>query len=84
MSSYSVAEAKAKLSELIDRAEKGEGVVITKHGRPVAEIRSVAARRPRPMTAADLEWLDRVRVGKKMPKLNAGQLVSRMRDEGER
>lgn len=82
MSSYSVAEAKAKLSELIDRAGKGEGVVITKHGRPVAEIRSVA-RRPRPMTAADLEWLAKRRVGRKTG-LNAGEFVSRMRDEGER
>jgi prevent-host-death family protein len=32
-------EAKTKFSELIARAEKGESFVITKNGRPVAEIR---------------------------------------------
>ena len=33
-----VKEAKAKLSELIAAAEKGERVVITRHGKAVAEI----------------------------------------------
>lgn len=31
-------EAKTKFSELIARAEKGESFVVTKNGRPVAEI----------------------------------------------
>jgi prevent-host-death family protein len=31
-------EAKNKLSELLDRAEKGEEVVITRRGRPVARL----------------------------------------------
>lgn len=32
-------EAKTKFSELIARAEKGESFVVTKNGRPVAEIK---------------------------------------------
>ena len=56
MTDYSVAEAKAKLSELIDRAEKGEGVVITRHGKPVVEIKAVQPA-PRRVTQADLNWL---------------------------
>jgi len=36
-------EAKTKFSELIARAEKGESFVVTKNGRPVAEIRPVLA-----------------------------------------
>jgi prevent-host-death family protein len=36
-------EAKTKFSELIARAEKGESFVVTKNGRPVAEIRPVQA-----------------------------------------
>ena len=44
MSSVGVFEAKAKLSELIDRALAGKDVVITRHGRPVARI--VAERAP--------------------------------------
>ena len=34
-------EAKTKFSELIARAEKGESFVVTKNGRPVAEIKPV-------------------------------------------
>lgn len=36
----SVAEAKNRLSELIHAVEKGEKVVITRHGKPVAQIAS--------------------------------------------
>lgn len=39
----SVYEAKTRLSRLIDRAAKGEEVVITRHGRPVARIVPVGA-----------------------------------------
>ncbi len=39
MPSYSVANAKASLPRLIDRAMAGEEVVITRHGKPVAELR---------------------------------------------
>ena len=31
-------EAKNKLSELLDRAERGEEVVITRRGKPVAKL----------------------------------------------
>jgi prevent-host-death family protein len=39
MTTYSVADAKAGLPRLIDRALEGEEVVISRHGRPVAELR---------------------------------------------
>ena len=42
MSTHSVADAKAHLSNLIDRAMDGETVVITRHGRPVVEIKPTA------------------------------------------
>ncbi|WP_297445944.1 type II toxin-antitoxin system prevent-host-death family antitoxin [Acidiferrobacter sp.] len=35
-------EAKTHLSEILDRVRKGERFIITKHGQPVAELRSVA------------------------------------------
>ena len=38
MIEMSVANAKGRLSELINRALNGERVVLTKHGRPVAQI----------------------------------------------
>lgn len=37
----SIRDAKAKLTNLIKRAESGEEVVVTRHGRPVATINSV-------------------------------------------
>jgi prevent-host-death family protein len=86
MTDYSVAEAKAKLSELIERAQKGEGVVITKHGHPVAELKParLSSHAPRPMAKADAERLAKRLVGRKGSRVHAGQFVSRMRDEGEK
>lgn len=44
-----IAEAKAKLSALIEAAERGEEVIIARNGEPVARLYSMAAwprRRP--------------------------------------
>jgi antitoxin (DNA-binding transcriptional repressor) of toxin-antitoxin stability system len=38
MDAYSVAEAKAHLSAIIEAVERGEEVVITKRGKPVARM----------------------------------------------
>ncbi len=38
MGAYSIAEAKAQLSALIEAVERGEEVVITKRGKPVARV----------------------------------------------
>lgn len=45
MGTVSIAEAKARLSELVERAAGGETVQITRRGKPVAGI--VAAKAPR-------------------------------------
>jgi prevent-host-death family protein len=37
-------EAKTHLPKLLERVQKGERFVITKHGRPVAELRPLRAR----------------------------------------
>jgi prevent-host-death family protein len=55
MAEYSVAEAKNRLPSLINKALEGEEVVITRHGRPVVELRP-AAPRPEPPIGSD-EWL---------------------------
>jgi prevent-host-death family protein len=39
MSAYGIADAKAGLPGLINRAIAGEEVIITRHGKPVAELR---------------------------------------------
>lgn len=40
-------EAKTKLSALLVQVEKGRSFYITKHGRRIAEVRPVAAKRTR-------------------------------------
>jgi prevent-host-death family protein len=51
-----VREAKARLSELIAAAQKGERVVITRHGVPAVELV-----RCRPRGAIDFEKLEETR-----------------------
>ena len=82
MSSHSIAETKDRLSELVSRAEKGEEITITRHGRPVARM-SAAESKPKPyrITKEDVAWLRKHRVRGKIPKEDAGTFVSRMRDE---
>ena len=82
MSQHSVAEAKNHLSDLIDRTIAGEAVVITRHGHPVVELKPVRPR-AKPVTPEDLDWLASRRV-EMNSTVDAGTLVSRMRDEDER
>jgi prevent-host-death family protein len=60
MSTYSVAEAKNRLPALIDKAIQGEEVVITRYGKPVAELHASAPReattKSRPSKAL-LRWM---------------------------
>jgi len=56
MDAISLAEARARLSELVDRVEAGESIDITRRGKPVARLTAVA--RPRkPIDAALLHSL---------------------------
>jgi antitoxin (DNA-binding transcriptional repressor) of toxin-antitoxin stability system len=80
MSTHSVVEARNRLSDLIARAQHGEPVVITRRGKPVAELRAFAPA-VRSVTRADLAWLESHRVPRRNPAEDAGTLVSRMRDE---
>ncbi len=49
----SVADAKARLSEILDRVEAGEEVVITRRGKPVARLtpETPSKRKPLPSLA---------------------------------
>ncbi len=42
----SIAKAKATLASLIARAEAGEEVIVTRHGKPVARIVPMEKRKP--------------------------------------
>jgi len=41
-----VYDGKARFSELIDRAERGEEIVVTRHGKPVARVAPLEKVRP--------------------------------------
>jgi prevent-host-death family protein len=84
MSRHSVAEARNNLSELIARAERGEEVVITRHGRPVIELKPVEQTRagPRRMTQADTDWLDANRIHPASEGPDSATLIRQMRDAG--
>ncbi len=61
MANYGVAEAKNNFTHLLDRVEEGERVVITRHGKPVAEIRPVAPERPLPTESERRAAFERLR-----------------------
>ncbi len=47
-----IADAKSRFAELIRAAEAGEPVVITRHGKPVAELHPAVPARPLPLIGA--------------------------------
>jgi antitoxin (DNA-binding transcriptional repressor) of toxin-antitoxin stability system len=58
-------------------------VIITRHGRPVAELKAIPEP-ARPVSAADLDWLAARRLKLRGKVTNAGKFVSTMRDEENR
>ena len=78
MSEVSVAQAKAHLSEILDRVEAGEMVTITRRGRPVARMSGVVTSK-KPI---DFEALRKFRESMPMSDRSAADIVSEMRDEG--
>ena len=76
MDSYSLADAKAHLSELVDRAEAGETVEITRRGKLVAKLTPPE----RPRKPIDWDALDRLRESLPWQEESAGDFVRRMRD----
>lgn len=53
----SVSEAKGRLTDLVRRAEAGDEVVLTKHGRPAVRLVAVASKPSREDKRALLEAL---------------------------
>ena len=43
-----ISEAKARLADLVRRAEKGDNVVLTRHGRPIVRLARVDGQRLTP------------------------------------
>ncbi len=77
MDSVSLAEAKARLSELVTRAAEGETVQITRRGRPVAQITPIQ----RPKKPIDVEALRALTGKMPMQSESAGDFIRKMRDD---
>ena len=83
MPTYSVADAKAGLPRLIDRALVGEEVIISRHGRPVAELRSVTGAPARVGSPASYAWLQARRRRRPGVGLTSVELLDQLYDEPE-
>jgi prevent-host-death family protein len=83
MGTYSVAEAKNHLPALIDKAIAGEVVVITRHGKPVAELRSSGQRNAKPSgpSRAMLQWLLARTRARKSVGITSVELLNQMYEE---
>ena len=76
MRTVNLADAKARLSELVEEAAAGETICITRRGKPVAQL--VAITRPRkPVDTAALRALTERMTPQKE---SAGDFMRRLRD----
>ena len=71
MSEVSVYDAKTHLSQLIARAESGEEITITRHGRPVARL---VASAPTAIARTPGRWRGRVHIAADFDQLSPQDL----------
>jgi prevent-host-death family protein len=77
MESTNLADAKARLSELVDRAEAGEPQIITRRGKPVAKIVAIEPEKKKRINVAALRALTRTMT---YQEESAGDFMRRLRD----
>ncbi|PZO01249.1 MAG: type II toxin-antitoxin system prevent-host-death family antitoxin [Hyphomicrobiales bacterium] len=77
MKSVALAEAKAQLSALVDQVEAGHSICITRHGKPVAEIRPIAKVR----APIDFDALKQMTDSMTFQEEDGGTFMRRIRDE---
>jgi prevent-host-death family protein len=82
MTTYSVADAKGRLPRLLDRALEGEEVIITRHGKAIAELRPIVAG-ARKATPASYAWLKARRQGRKGVGIASVDLLDQLYDDVE-
>jgi prevent-host-death family protein len=80
MREIQASEAKAHLAELLDEVERGETLIITRHGRPVARIVPEVDRRQEEVDKAIANILA---IRQRTRKISIQELLS-ARDEGRK
>lgn len=76
MGTVKLADAKAHLSELVDRVQAGDTIDITRRGQPVARLTAVA----RPRKRIDLAMLEALTTAMPPQDERASDFVRTMRD----
>jgi prevent-host-death family protein len=77
MDEIDLADAKERLSELIDRVEAGDSIVITRRGKPVARLTAVTGPRKR----VDASLLQSLTETMPPQQQDAAGLLRSMRDD---
>jgi len=73
-------DAKARLAQILDEVERGETIIITRHGRPIARIVPEADSRE----AETRRTMERIRAFRQtMPHLSVSEILS-ARHEGHK
>jgi prevent-host-death family protein len=76
MDTINLADAKAHLSELVDRVEVGDSIDITRRGKPVARLTSLA----RPRKRIEVALLQALTATMPLQTVSAADLARSMRD----
>lgn len=84
MGTYNIAEAKAHLSEILNRVEAGERVTITRRGTPVAALVRPSSKAAQAAPASQIDWNAIAAFRRTLPKskVSAADLIRKMRDAG--
>jgi prevent-host-death family protein len=77
MKHIQAAAAKSRFSELLDQVERGETIVITRHGKPVARIVPDPARRQEEIDAA-IAGIEAIR--KRTKPWSAAEIVAAIKE----
>ena len=76
MDAFSLADAKAHLSELVDRVAAGDSIIITRRGKTVAQLTAVT----RPRKPIDAALLNALTATLPPQAESAAEVVRSMRD----
>ena len=82
MEQVGVFDAKVHLSQLVERANRGETIVITRNGRPMAKLTSADSGLASKLTCD--EGLDALRDIRTRSKLSPDLTIKQMIEEGRR
>jgi prevent-host-death family protein len=69
-------EAKTHFSQLLDRVEAGEEIIITRHGEPVAKLAPIKPIRDQQAIQALIEEIRATRKGRRLGSVSIKELVN--------